>query len=209
MRTDIIVAIVVVLCILVVVYFASCSCTEHLSQIDPANPAPPAGKSVVLSDGSGTLESLDIRSLLYLAVPQGVVVAWSGEVSKIPTGWKLCDGNNGQPINGINIPDLRGRFVVGVAPGKYEMKATGGSDSHTLTIDQMPRHTHTIQARANGDGWCNTPPCGLKSTDRQPQDDKYAVITDTSPMTTIAMTGSGQAFDIRPLYYALAYIIKV
>ena len=35
---------------------------------------------------------------------KGIIVAWSGSVANIPTGWALCDGTNG-------TPDLRGRFL--------------------------------------------------------------------------------------------------
>ena len=37
---------------------------------------------------------------------KNIIVIWSGAVVDIPTGWALCDGNNG-------TPDLRGKFVVG------------------------------------------------------------------------------------------------
>jgi len=36
----------------------------------------------------------------------GIIVMWAGSEETIPSGWKLCDGNNG-------TPDLRDRFVIG------------------------------------------------------------------------------------------------
>jgi hypothetical protein len=55
---------------------------------------------------------------------------WSGSATLLPTGWRLCDGNNGvtipilagsvpgQPLmTSITIPDLRERFVVGAGTG--------------------------------------------------------------------------------------------
>ena len=59
---------------------------------------------------------------------------WSGVASAIPSGWYLCDGNNG-------TPDLRNRFIVG-AGSTYQPGNTGGSDSVTLTTEQMPSHAH-------------------------------------------------------------------
>lgn len=56
-------------------------------------------------------------------IPSGGIIMWSGDISKIPAGWKLCDGSNG-------TPDLRDRFVVG-AGTSYSTGATGGSISHS------------------------------------------------------------------------------
>lgn len=40
-------------------------------------------------------------------VPIGTILAYTGDLNKIPSGWYLCDGTNG-------TPDLRGRFLEGV-----------------------------------------------------------------------------------------------
>ena len=71
------------------------------------------------------------------AVTPGVIVIWSGAIIDIPTGWVLCDGNNG-------TPDLVERFVVG-AGGAYSPNDSGGDSTHnhTFTTDG---HTHTIGA---------------------------------------------------------------
>lgn len=42
------------------------------------------------------------------AFPRGIIVMWGGKLINIPTGWALCDGNNG-------TPDLTDRFIVGVS----------------------------------------------------------------------------------------------
>ena len=39
-------------------------------------------------------------------VPSGVIVMWHGTIATIPSGWALCDGNNG-------TPDLRDKFITG------------------------------------------------------------------------------------------------
>jgi hypothetical protein len=44
---------------------------------------------------------------------------WGGLVANIPTGWSLCDGQNG-------TPDLRGRFIK----GSDTAGATGGAATH-------------------------------------------------------------------------------
>lgn len=80
-------------------------------------------------------------------IPSGVIVMWSGSITTIPAGWRLCDGTNG-------TPNLRDRFIVG-AGSAYAVAATGGSansaviaHSHTansvFTGASLPTHTHTI-----------------------------------------------------------------
>lgn len=75
-------------------------------------------------------------------LPSGAIAMWSGSVATVPEGWVLCDGENG-------APDLRDRFVMGVAAGQ-DPGATGGGNSLTLTIGQMPAHTHTATAASAG-----------------------------------------------------------
>ncbi len=58
----------------------------------------------------------DVTSYLVRA-PIGTIVVWSGSVDDIPTGWALCDGEDGRP-------DLRGKFVLG-AGGIYNPGAAG------------------------------------------------------------------------------------
>ena len=63
----------------------------------------------------------------------GMILLWSGAQNAIPSGWYLCDGNNG-------TPDLRDRFVVGAGSGgSYSVGDTGGSKDATLVS-----HSHTI-----------------------------------------------------------------
>ena len=81
-----------------------------------------------------------------VGVPSGIICAWSGLATNIPSGWYLCDGTN-------NTPDLRNRFLIG-ATGSYSPGSTGGTTSFsvsgttgatTLTVDQMPSHTHGLR----------------------------------------------------------------
>ena len=67
---------------------------------------------------------------------------WSGLISSIPDRWALCNGTNG-------TPDLRDRFIVGAGSG-YAPGNTGGQNTVTLTVNQIPAHGHTGSAAANG-----------------------------------------------------------
>jgi len=75
-------------------------------------------------------------------VPPGAIIMWSGAINDIPVGWALCDGSNG-------TPDLRDRFIVG-AGGAYNPGNTGGAESVTLTVAQMPQHSHGASSSSAG-----------------------------------------------------------
>ena len=54
---------------------------------------------------------------------------WSGATNNIPSGWALCDGNNG-------TPNLQDKFIVG-AGSSYAVDATGGSADATLVSHSL------------------------------------------------------------------------
>ncbi|MCA9649699.1 MAG: phage tail protein [Myxococcales bacterium] len=85
-----------------------------------------------------------------------------------PRGWALCDGQllsiaqnqalfsilgttyGGDGINTFALPDLRGRAPVGWGHGPglsdYRLGEATGSETVTLTVNQIPSHGHTLQA---------------------------------------------------------------
>ena len=139
---------------------------------------------------TNTLTVGTIVSTVGGAFVSGMIIMWNSTVASIPTGFVLCDGNNG-------TPDLRGRFVVGHHPsnGDYDVGDTGGAESVTLTVDQIPPHSHIYQNQvavinASQRPWpANNNDCRLDDADT-------------------SSTGGGQSHENRPPYYALCYIMK-
>ena len=90
----------------------------------------------------------------------GIVMPFAG--STAPQGWMLCDGSavsrttyaalfavigttygEGDGETTFNIPNLAGRVVIGVS-NSHALGTTGGSETVTLTADQLPAHTHVV-----------------------------------------------------------------
>jgi microcystin-dependent protein len=80
-----------------------------------------------------------------------------------PKGWAQCNGqflpiNQNQALFSLlgtmyggdgrvnfALPDLRGRTAIHQGSGFVEGQA-GGQEAHTLTISEMPSHTHTLNS---------------------------------------------------------------
>lgn len=96
-------------------------------------------------------------------LPIGAILPFSGDI--IPNGWLLCDGSvieqedypelfevlagNYGIISReeIRLPDLRGKVTIGKDSTDTDFDTlgnTGGEKEHTLTIDEMPSHSHPL-----------------------------------------------------------------
>lgn len=140
--------------------------------------------------------------------PAGVIVLWSGSIGSIPSGWVLCNGNNG-------TPDLRDRFVVG-AGSTYAVDASGGSAdaivvSHTHTATSVvtdPGHTHQMKRTGHDTGGASLTKLGLSTTFVTDNDIIQASTTGITVATTNASAGTSGTNANLPPYYALCYIMK-
>ena len=168
----------------------------------------------------------------------GTVKMWAGLVSKIPSDYMLCDGAElsintyrelyetvgvsfgGDGQNTFNLPDLRGRFIVGYDSANPDYNSIskdkiGGAKEITLTADQLPVHDHTnglyfnkLSAKAADIDATNT----VTGSDDKSADAEYRVAGMTTIQwqeATIAKVGKDMAHENRPPFFTLAYIIKV
>lgn len=139
-----------------------------------------------------------------------------------PSGWAFCDGTelsisdndalyallgntyggNGQTT--FALPDLRSRAPIHRSP-TYPIGANGGSETVTLTSNQMPQHTHTANATSNSAEFAN--PAGMvwaKSSYAS-----YTPAAATSAMLPTSVAGGGQPHDNMMPSLAINYIIAL
>jgi microcystin-dependent protein len=126
-----------------------------------------------------------------------------------PKGWALCDGQL-LPINqnqglfsllgttfggdgrvNFGLPDLRGRTPIHVGSG-HTLGERGGEQAHTLSIAELPAHTHVLNATST-DASQPIPTANLLS--RQAPANPYISPTNLTAMIagTVANVGGSQA----------------
>src|SRR6266849_5524534 len=125
-----------------------------------------------------------------------------------PKGWALCNGqllpiNQNQALFSLlgttyggdgrvnfGLPNLQGRVPIHMGQG-HVLGERGGEQGHTLSISELPTHTHLVNA-TNNPASTNTPANntllgGIANTYNAP-----ANLTSLSP-TEIGNTGGSQA----------------
>ena len=121
--------------------------------------------------------------------PIGTIALWSGSISNIPNGWSLCNGNGTYTDtnnNTQNIPDLRGKFVIGYdnRDPSFNIDMSGASflvDPTTQHGTIKERQTFMLGNIPDNGSWVDT------TNNTQNENDAYN----------------------KNIYYSLAYIIKV
>lgn len=192
--------------------------------------APHDGKNYVRKNGA------------WLEVPAqdnqwrpGDIKMFAGSIDQIQSGWQLCNGS-GTTSNGIQIPDLRNRMIVG-SGGSYATGSVGGAtsattsaagdhshsisiNSTTLSVVQMAVHSHmtyNTAAASYGNGEIRQDAYGggnsIHTTPgwnsyRSPQNNGNSSSHNHSGSSNTAGNHS-HTVSTMPPYYALAFIIKI
>lgn len=158
-------------------------------------------------------------------IPIGTILPFGGESA--PSGYLICDGSSistgqypnlfavlgykyGGSLNTFNIPDMRGRFPLGTDIG-YPMGLEDGQANVTLTIQQMPIHSHQIYAYAFGgadnSNSFSSANVGITGEKDEPNNNMY-ISTDGGNHQLIQDTGGSQPHTNMPPYLVINYIIK-
>jgi microcystin-dependent protein len=166
-----------------------------------------------------------------------------------PVGWALCDGHllpiaqndtlfqligttyGGDGQTTFAVPDLRGRIPIGQGQGpslqNYIIGQVAGSEAVTLTVNQIPNHTHTV----NSSGLTATAKCRTGTpvaNQRTPVGNVHAVeaagvtmpyssaapdaVMNADPVTisgNTAATGTSTAHDNRQPFLTMNYCISL
>ena len=113
-------------------------------------------------------------------------------------------GGNGQ--TNFALPDLRGRVPIHVGGG-HTLGERGGEQAHTLSIAELPTHTHVAQATsATGD----TPvaPGNLLADSPSQLYRAPGTLTSLSPTTVTNVGGSQAHLNMQP-FLSLMFCIAI
>jgi microcystin-dependent protein len=164
---------------------------------------------------------------------------WSGSTASVPSGWALCDGTNGTPdLRDRFIVGAGNSYAPGAVGGANSVTLTQAQmpvHQHTVAIatDSQGSHAHSGSTSANG-AHSHTNPIGGApsllvsggvevtpyiltgpSSTSVVADHAHTLSTSTGGAHAHSVSGqtqaagSGASVDIRPLFYALAYVMKL
>jgi microcystin-dependent protein len=142
-----------------------------------------------------------------------------------PKGWALCNGqllpiNQNQPLFSLlgttfggdgrvnfALPDLRGRTPIHVGSG-HTLGERGGEQAHTLSIAELPTHTHVLNATSTN---ASQPIPTGNLLSRQAPVNPYIGATALGAMIagTVTNTGGSQAhLNLQP-FLTLSFCIAL
>lgn len=144
-----------------------------------------------------------------------------------PAGWMFCSGQllpisenetlfnligttyGGDGQSTFGLPDLRGRLPIHTGNG-FILAETGGAEEITLTVNQMPIHSHAFLGTNNiatsNDASNNVPAQGTGSTIFPYGTDQPT--TNLSPQSLVPLGGSQPHTNFQP-YLCISFIISL
>lgn len=147
-----------------------------------------------------------------------------------PKGWALCNGQL-MPINqnqalfsllgttfggdgrvNFALPDLRGRTPIHVGSG-HTLGERGGEQAHTLSIAELPTHTHVLSASTQQADQATlvTPPANTPNILATVTGAQYAAVSSLTTLTpdTVTTVGGSQAHLNMQPFLTLSFCIAL
>ncbi|MBI1782775.1 MAG: phage tail protein [Sphingobacteriales bacterium] len=143
-----------------------------------------------------------------------------------PAGWMFCEGQlvpisenetlfnligttyGGDGQSTFSLPDLRGRVPIHMGNG-FTLAETGGAEEITLTVSQIPSHSHVPRANS-GNGTSTDPANNFWAA--QPSLLQYSATGSANinlAANTLASTGGSQPHTNFQPYLCLNFIISL
>jgi microcystin-dependent protein len=143
-----------------------------------------------------------------------------------PKGWALCNGqllpiNQNQALFSLlgttfggdgrvnfALPDLRARVPIHVGSG-HTLGERGGEQAHTLSIGEMPTHTHVLNA-TNANATVAIP-AAANTLANSVNYDAYRPASSLTPLAagTIANVGGSQAHQNMQPFLTISFCIAL
>lgn len=190
----------------------------------------PSGANTIVTVSSSNLSSSLSSGAVGILNPQfssdplftpGLIFPYGG--STVPAGWLACDGSAvsrttyaalfaaigttwgvGDGATTFNVPDLRGRTLIGSGTGSGLTARTVGTqnigeETHILTTNEMPAHNHPT-TRGNG---------GTSNGAYFSYNGSTGTQTTDSATTAMQNTGGGAAHNVMQPSAVVTYMIRV
>ena len=155
-----------------------------------------------------------------------------------PVGYAMCNGQilpisqntalfsligtfyGGDGKTTFALPDLRGRRVVGMGQGPglstYDLGQSGGEESVTLLVNQLPKHSHPVLANTavgtslspTNNYWASQTSTNLYSNAPNPNLPTSGTTVAMSP-AAVGLAGQTLPHENRSPYLALNYVIAL
>ena len=119
------------------------------------------------------------RPFVQPEIFSGLVCMWSGNIGNLPSGWVLCDGNNG-------TPDLRDKFVVAAGTTYLRGLQSGGLS-----------HYHEFLSNGHQHDMDSVSPLEIN-----------AGVEFNDIFNSVSDAGDTDTSSNLPVWYSIAYIMK-